>query len=99
MSDKFIRRSRKTAARMVGGEMVVLSVVDSSLYNLNAIASLVWQAADGATPLRAIVEERIVPQFEIDAETAYRDALELVVALGRHGILEVADAPLTEETP
>jgi len=72
MSDKFIRRSRKTAARMVGGEMVVLSVVDSSLYNLNAIASLVWQAADGATPLRAIVEARIVPHFEIDAEnTAY----------------------------
>ena len=99
MSDKFIRRSRKTAARMVGGEMVVLSVVDSSLYNLNAIASLVWQAADGATPLRAIVEARIVPHFEIDAETAYRDALELVVALGQHGILEVADTPITAETP
>jgi len=99
MSDKFIRRSRKTAARIVGGEMVVLSVVDSSLYNLNAIASLVWQAADGATPLRAIVEARIVPHFEIDAETAYRDALELVVALGRHGILEVADTPITAETP
>jgi hypothetical protein len=99
MSDKFIRRSRKTAARMVGGEMVVLSVVDSSLYSLNEIASLVWQAADGTTTLRAIVEERIVPHFEIDAETAYRDALELVGALGHHGILEVADTPLTEETP
>jgi hypothetical protein len=59
---------------------------------------MVWQAADGTTPLRAIVEERIVPHFEIDAETAYRDALELVAALGQHGILEVADAPITAET-
>jgi len=99
VSEKYIRRSRKTAARMVGGEMVVLSVVDSSLYNLNEIASLVWQAADGTTPLRAIVEERIVPHFEIDAETAYRDALELISALGHRGILEVGDAPLTGETP
>src|SRR5437660_1589947 len=98
MSDKFIRRSRKTAARMVGGEMVVLSVVDSSLYNLNEIASLVWQAADGTTPLRVIVDDRIVPHFEIDAATAYRDALELVAALSRHGILEVADTPLAAES-
>jgi hypothetical protein len=97
MSDTFVRRSPKTASRMIGGEMVILSITDSALFNLNEIASLLWQAADGRTPLRAIVEREIVPQFEIDGETAYRDALELVGELSRRGILELADQPMAEE--
>jgi len=97
MSETFVRRSRKTASRMVGGEMVVLSVVDSSLFNLNETASILWQAADGRTPLRAIVEREIIPRFEIDAETAYRDALDLVRELGDQGILELADRPIEEK--
>jgi hypothetical protein len=98
MSDTFFKRSRKTASRMVGGEMVILSVVNSSLFNLNEIASLLWQAADGMMPLRAIVERDIVAQFEVDSDTAHRDALELVQELGRCGILEIADQPLAEES-
>ena len=97
MSETFVRRGPKTASRMIGGEMVVLSIIDSSLFNLNAIASLLWQAADGRTPLRTIVEQQIVAQFEVDTETAYRDALELVQELGQRGILEIAGQPLAEE--
>jgi len=97
VSDKFIRRSRETAARRLGDETMVLSVVDSTLFSLNETASIVWQAADGQTPLREIVARAIVPAFEVDAETAYRDALELVGKLARQGILEVADQPLAPE--
>ena len=99
MSETFVRRGRKTASRMIGGEMVVLSITDSSLFNLNAIASLLWQAADGRTPLRAIIEQQVVTQFAVDGETAYRDALELVQELSRRGILETADQPTAEELP
>ena len=95
MADKYIRRSPATAARELDGETIVLSIPDSTLFNLNATAGLIWAAADGLTGLRAIVE-KIVAAFEVDAETAYRDALELVEELARHGILEVADVPLGE---
>jgi hypothetical protein len=97
VSDKFIRRNRATAARKLGDETMVLAVLDSTLFSLNEVASIVWQAADGQTPLREIVARAIVPAFEVDAETAYRDALELVEGLARQGILEVADAPLPPE--
>ncbi len=97
MSDKFIRRSRETAARRLGDETMVLSVADSTLFSLNEIAGIVWHAADGRTPLREIVASLIVPEYEIDAETAYRDALELVEELARKGILEVADSPIVRE--
>lgn len=99
MSDKFIRRSRETAARKLGDETMILSVRDSTLFSLNEIAGIVWQAADGRTPLGEIVARAIVPVFEVDAATAYRDALELVDELARHGILDVADHPLIPEEP
>jgi Coenzyme PQQ synthesis protein D (PqqD) len=97
VNDKYIRRSRETAARQLGDETMVLAIMDSTLFSLNEVASIVWQAADGQTPLRAIVARAIVPAFEVDPETAYRDALELVGELARAGILEVAEAPLAPQ--
>jgi hypothetical protein len=51
MTDKYIKPSRDTAARMLGGEMIVMSVKDSRVFTLNATASRIWKAADGYTPL------------------------------------------------
>lgn len=93
MADKYVRRSPATAARELEGETIVLSIPDSTLFSLNVTAGMIWAAADGRTGLHAIVE-RIVVAFEVDVETAYRDALELVEELARRGILEVADVPL-----
>jgi hypothetical protein len=97
VSDKFIRRSRETAARRLGDERMVLAVVDSTLFSLNETASIIWEAADGKTRLSEIVAHSIVPVFEVDAGTAYRDALELVGELAGCGILEMADEPLPSE--
>jgi len=96
MRDKFIRRSQATAARALGDEMIVLAVADSTVFSLNETARRLWEAADGCRPLREIVAEVIVPQFAVDAETAYCDALELVEQLVEHGILEVAEHPLEQ---
>src|SRR5690242_6575144 len=93
-NDKYISRSDNVAARMLGGEMMIMSTRDSTLYSLNETASAIWQAADGATPLREIVLRTIVANFEVDPDTAYSDALELVEELAQHGILKVADEPM-----
>jgi hypothetical protein len=97
VTDKFIRRSHQTAARRLGDETMVLAVRSSTLYSLNETASIVWDEADGQTPLLQIVTRSIVTAFEVDVETAYRDALELVGELAREGILEVSDEPLAAE--
>lgn len=94
MSEKYIKPSRNIAARMLDDEMIVMSVRDSSVYSLNATASVIWSAADGSTPLREIVASKVVPQFEVEPEVAYQDALELVEDLAREGILVVADHPI-----
>jgi hypothetical protein len=73
---------------------MVLAIADSTLFSLNEVAGLIWECADGQTPLSAIVTDSILPTFETDAATAYRDALELAEQLARAGLLEIADTPL-----
>lgn len=96
--DRYISRGDNVAARMLGAEMMIMSVKDSTLFSLNEIASVIWQAADGMTSLREIVEREIVPRFDVDAETAYRDALELAEGLAQHVIIRITDHPAVKET-
>lgn len=97
MSEKYISHGDKLAARALAGEMMVMSVADSTLFSLNEVASLIWNAADGRTPLSEIVARAIVPAFDVDLETAYQDALEFVEELARHGVLRVTDEPVDRE--
>ena len=90
MSDLFVARGDRFAARKVAGEMVILSADDSSLFVLNAVGTAIWEAADGGTTLTAIVEGIVCPHYEIDRETAQRDALEFVSALEAHGLMRTS---------
>ncbi len=87
-------RSKRIAARKLGEEMLVMSGQGSTLFTLNPTATILWQAADGATPLDEIVERSICPQFNVDAAEALRDAEELAQSLAQHGILVVSDHPI-----
>jgi len=98
MKECYIARSRTVAARQLGEEMVIMSAVDSTLFNLNPVAALIWQAADGKTPLAKIVEERICPAFDVEPGEALRDAEQFVSDLAAHGILLLAESPIVESS-
>jgi hypothetical protein len=97
MAEKYIARSSAIAARMLGGEMMIMSAADSTFFTLNETATLIWQAADGATPLSRIVDETICSEYEIDAHTALSDADHLVDELARHGILITSEQPIAPQ--
>jgi Coenzyme PQQ synthesis protein D (PqqD) len=92
----YVARSPRIAARMLGEEMLVMSGTDSTLFTLNPTATILWQAADGATPLNEIVEHRICSRFEVKPEDAMRDAEELTENLARHGILVISEQPIPQ---
>jgi hypothetical protein len=94
MSPRYIARNSNIAARLLGDEMIVMSARDSTLFTLNPLATEIWQAADGRTPLAEIVETRICPKFEVEAAAAYQDAEAFVEQLASHGILLVSDQPI-----
>jgi Coenzyme PQQ synthesis protein D (PqqD) len=95
MNNLYIARSRRVAARSLDGEMMIMSGRDSTLFTLNRTATLIWQAADGVTPLQEIVERRICSEFEVDADNALRDAEVLARELAGHGIVEVSEEPIS----
>jgi hypothetical protein len=99
MAETYIARSTAIAARMLGGEMMIMSAVDSTFFTLNEVATVIWQAADGRTPLSAIVEHRVCQEFEVEPEAARLDAEQFVSELSQHGILLVSDKPIQETRP
>jgi hypothetical protein len=94
MAEKYIARSSAIAARMLGGEMMVMSTTDSTFFTLNEVATAIWQAADGYTALSEIVANKICQEFDVDQERAQRGADHFVDELSRHGILQVSEHPL-----
>ena len=95
MSEKcYIARSSQTAARLLGDEMVIISAGDPRVFSLNEVATVIWQAADGRTPLDEIIADRICAKFEVAPQVALRDAEELVQELSSQGILLVSDQPI-----
>jgi hypothetical protein len=94
MADTFIARSPAIAARVLGGEMMIMSAADSTFFSLNEVATVIFQAADGQTPLTEIVEKKVCVEFAVEREEAQRDAEQFVADLSKHGILLVSDKPI-----
>ena len=98
MAERYIARSSAIAARLLGSEMMIMATADSTFFTLNEVASAIWQAADGLTPLAEIVNGKICQEFGVNQEHAQRDAEHFVDELSQHGILLVSDKPLTESS-
>jgi hypothetical protein len=96
MNPTYIARSTAVAARRLGDEMVVMSALDSTLFTLSEVGAILWQAADGRTPLEKIVRERVCAAYDVDSDTALRDAEEFVRALAERGVLLVSAQPIIQ---
>lgn len=95
MSGKlYVARSTAIAARSLGDETMVMSATDSTLFTLNEVATIIWKAADGATPLEEIVANKICMEYDVALEAALKDAEELVAKLAEHGLLLLSDQPI-----
>jgi hypothetical protein len=94
MSPLYLSRSKDIAARMLDGEMMIMSAHESSLFSLNDVATMIWQAADGATSLEEIVTRKICSEYDVEPGEALKDAEALVRELAAHGILKLSDEPI-----
>jgi hypothetical protein len=98
MSPLYIARSHEIAARVLDGEMMIMSARDSTLFSLNELGTIIWQAADGATSLEEIVVQKICPEFEVGPVEALKDAETFVRELAERGILLLSPQPISAPT-
>ena len=97
MSDnRYVARSAAIASRALGDETMVMSARNSTLFTLDEVASVIWDAADGVTPLAEIVAKKICTQYDIAPEVALKDAEALVENMAGHGIALLSDEPLAQ---
>ena len=96
MTSCYPKRAANLASRVLKGEAIIMNPVDSSLFSLNETATAIWEAADGRTTLQEIVDRDLCPQFDVDRDSALRDAEQLVQALAEHSILHVLETPANE---
>lgn len=97
MSRLYVARDPRVAARSLDGEMMIMSGRDSTLFTLNKTATILWQAADGMTPLDEIVERKICADFDVERAVALEDAEALARDLAAHAILQISDHPIARE--
>jgi coenzyme PQQ synthesis protein D (PqqD) len=90
--ETYPEQNPKAAWRVYDGEAVIVSPADSTLHTLNAVGTVIWEAADGRTAMDAIVG-RVCDAFEVDRATAARDTAAFVDSLCRRGLLTVLDVP------
>jgi hypothetical protein len=90
MPEAYLTQSPRTAWRVYDGEAVVLWPDDSTLNTLNAVGTLIWESADGKSPLSAIVA-RICEEFDVDPERAEQDTMAFTAKLRARGLLTVSE--------
>ena len=93
-NEVYLAKSTSIASRLLGDETIIMSTLDSTLFSLNPTGSVIWEAADGATPLSRIIEEKLCKEFDVTVEQASGDAQEFIDKLAEHGILVVSDHPI-----
>ena len=93
---RYVARSTAIAARVLGDETMVMSAVSSTLFTLDEVATVIWESADGVTPLEDIVTNKICTQYDIAPEIALKDAEGLVEGLAKHGLMVLSDTPITQ---
>jgi hypothetical protein len=96
MLDRYPARNPETAWRVYDGQAAILCPDDSTLNTLNAVGTVIWEAADGRTSLGTIVG-RICREFDVETARAESDARVFVDTLCRRGLLKVSEVP--HETP
>ncbi len=92
---RYVARSTAIASRVLGDETMVMSARNSTLFTLDEIATIIWEAADGATPLEEIVAKEVCPRYDVTPEAALKDAEALVEQLAAQGLLLLSDKPIT----
>jgi hypothetical protein len=99
MSGKpYVARSTMIAARVLGDETMIMAATDSTMFTLDEVATVIWDAADGVTPLEEIVKRKICAQYDVPLEVALKDAEILVEQLAGHGLLLLSDRPIAQSS-
>ncbi len=77
--------------RRLDGELVLLNLQTERYFGLDAMGSRMWEAATGS-PTIAAAYEKLLEEFEVDADVLRNHLDELLSGLVENGLLALAPA-------
>lgn len=97
--DRRFRRNVDLATREVLEETLIVPIRGEiahlqQIFVLNPVAALIWNSLDGERSLASVLD-RVLNEFEVDAEEAQRDIVEFVSSLSTAGLVTLEE-PLAE---
>ncbi len=96
MRDQFPIQNQNVAYTVIEEQAVLVSPEDSSMYWLNPVASCIWERVNGRNSIETIAQA-VCNEYEIDFETALRDATSMIEAFTAKQLIFLAKSEMTYE--
>jgi predicted DNA-binding transcriptional regulator len=90
--DQVVSRNEKTASRILAGEAVVLTPLDSKIHGFNETGSRIWELLADQPTLGEIVVH-IHREFEVSEEQARSDVVAFIEELVARGMVTLGQDP------
>ena len=90
-SDQVVRRDKRTASRILAGEAVVLTPMNSRIHGFNESGSRIWELLAGEPTVGELVA-RIHQEFQVSEEQAKADIEAFVEELKAKGLVMLGKA-------
>jgi hypothetical protein len=90
--DQTVCKDKRTASRILAGEAIVLTPMNSKIYNLNETGSRIWAWLDGG-PTVGELTARMQSEFKVDEGRAQADIIAFLEELAARGMVTLGESP------
>lgn len=84
--DQVVSKDKQTASRIIAGEAIVLTPMDSKIHSLNETGSRIWELLADEPTVGEIVAQ-IHSEFKVSEEQARADVIAFIEELTAKGII------------
>jgi uncharacterized protein YfeS len=88
----YFSKNGKVTWRTLGNDCILLHLKSGIYYTLNEEGRLFWESLDGKKKL-AEIQEIIMDQYEVDAETLRKDLIEMIQDMIQEDLVEFDETP------
>lgn len=93
MINMYVAQNKDIAYRVIDEEAIILTPEDGMLHNLNALATRIFELANGARTVNDIVKA-VCDEFDVDENTARRDTINFIEDLLHKKMLVLSNNPV-----
>ena len=83
-------RNDQTASRVMAGEAIVLTPMDSRIYTFNETGTRIWELLVGSPRIGDLIQE-IHQEFNVTRQQAEQDVMTFVHSLLERGLVTLSD--------